>query len=163
MADPIEVAIQKALTDRAGAFVTAWNVANPVVPPNLLTISYPNIAFTPPAAKTEKTGNPTVYGRWLQVSILPAPTFARGVGYAASNQHYGIFQISAFMGFGSGEPATKRLAGAVAEYFKRGTVLRANGLPVTVYDTPVIAAGFKDDPWWVVPVSIPFKCFAPSP
>ena len=66
------------------------------------------------------------------------------------------------MGAGSNELNVKRIAGAVAEYFKRGTVLRANGLPVTVYDTPVIAAGFKDDPWWVVPVSIPFKCFAPS-
>jgi hypothetical protein len=162
MADPIEVAIQKALTDRAGAFVTAWNAANPVVPPNLLTISYPNIAFTPPAAST-KVGTATVYGRWVQASVLPAPTFARGVGYDASNQHYGILQLSVFVGAGAGEPTPKRIAGGAAEHFKRGTVLRANGLPVAVYDTPTIAAGFKDDVWWVVPVSIPFKCFAPSP
>lgn len=163
MSDPVEVALQKALTDRAQAFVTAWNAANPVVPPNLLTISLPNIAFTLPAAKTGLPPAPVVFGKWLQASILPVPSFARGVDYLSSNQHYGIFQVSVFMGFGSGDPTVRRIAGAVAEYFKRGTVLRANGYAVTIYDTPSIAGGLKDDPWWMVPVSIPFKCFAPSP
>lgn len=150
MAEPVEVAIQKALTDRATAFAAAQGMA--------AAISYPNVAFIPPAAKTG-----TVYGKWLQVSFLPAPSFARGVDYASSNQHYGIFQLSAFMGFGSGEPAVKRIASAAAAYFKRGTIVTQDGFRATVYDTPTIASGFKDDPWWVVPVSIPFKCFAPSP
>jgi hypothetical protein len=148
MSDPIEVAIQKALTDRATAFATAQGMT--------AAISYPNVAFTPSAAKMG-----TVYGKWLQASFLPAPSFSTDIGFD-ENQHYGVFQLSVYWGAGAGEYEPRRLAAKIVAYFRAGTVIGANGLPVTIYDTPNIASGFKDDPWWVVPVSIPFKCFAPN-
>lgn len=150
MPEPVDVAIQKALTDRATAFADAQVPA--------LTIAHPSVVFTPPAAKTGNSFN-----RWLKLDFIPAPTVSLGVDYAASNQHYGTLQISVFVGFGAGELVPKRIAAAVAAHFKRGPPIDMDGFRIKISDTPKIGGGMKDDPWWMVPVSIPFKCFASSP
>ncbi len=154
MTEPVEVAIQKALTDRATAFAAAQS---PV-----LAVSYPNVAFTPPDAKTGAAPAALAYGRWLRLSSLPAPSFRLGVDIDSS-QFYGIFQIDVFYGYGAGEYAPKRLASAIAGHFKakRGRTIAHDGYPVEIYDEPKIAAGLKTDSWWQVPISVPYRLFQP--
>ena len=151
MAEPVEVAIQKALTDKVTAFATAQGMA--------AAISYPNIAFTPPAAKTV-VGNVTTYGKWLQVDFMPAPSFETGIAFDAHNQHYGIFQISVFYGIGAGEPAIARIAAAAIQFFPRGLKLRNDGITVRVEKQAYRSSMMKDDTWQQIAVSIPYLCFA---
>ena len=131
---------------RAVAFATTQQVP----------ISLPNVTLKP-------APTPANNEKWLEATILPAPTFARGVAYASSNQHYGLLQISLFWCLAQGELKPKIFAGLIADHFKRGTIMDQAGYRVTIYDVPRIAEGRKDeDLWWQVPITIPFKCFAPS-
>ncbi|MDB5620514.1 phage tail terminator-like protein [Tardiphaga sp.] len=147
MSEPVEVAIQKALTDRATAFAIAQGMA--------AAISYPNVVFTPPAAKTG-----TVYGKWLQVSFLPAPSFETGISFNSHNKHNGIFQVSVFHGIGAGEPAIARIAAAAIQFFPRGLQLPTESEPVRIDKQAYRGPMLKDDPWMMIPVSIPYQCFA---
>lgn len=141
MPEPVEVAINAALIARAQAFATAQGIA----------ISLPNIAFTPPTAGQNV--------KWLRATFLPAPTSTLPVG-SGSDRYYGILQIDVFHGAGAGEYAPGRIASAVIEYFKRGTVMTKDGFTVRVYRRPSRGPMIKDDPWMMIPVTINFECFA---
>lgn len=147
MAEPVEVAIEKALLDRAIAFATAQS------PP--LTISLPNVAFTPP------TTTPTA--QWLRASFLPAPTAGLGISLKSTNQHYGILQIDAVRGAGGGEYAPTRLAALVIEYFKFQTFVSNSGFNVQIWKPPYRGSLMKDGTTFFVPVSIPYVAFAANP
>lgn len=145
MADAVEVAIESALLNRLAALTFS-----PAIP-----VSVPNVAFTPPTAA------PGIV--WLRGSFLPADTYALGLGYSSTNQHYGIFQVDVFYNQGAGELAPGRIAAAVIAYFKRGTQLTKDGFRVEITKTPYRANMIKDDPWIMIPVSIPYKTYAPNP
>jgi hypothetical protein len=147
MAEPVEVAIEKALLDRAIAFAAAQSPA--------LTISLPNVAFTPPT--------PAPTAKWLRANFLPAPTAGLGVNVNSTNQHYGILQIDAVYGAGAGEYAPARIAAAVAAYFKFETQVTQDGFVARVWKPPYRGSLIKDDVWFFVPVSIPYVAFAPNP
>lgn len=142
MAESVEVAIEYALLTQAQAFATA----------NSLTISMPNIAFTPP------TASPTA--KWLRATHLPADTITMGLTPTSTKRHYGLFQIDVFYGLGSGELAPARIASQIIEYFPMGTQLTKDGFTVTVWKKPMRGQMLKDDPWMMVPVRIPYQCFA---
>lgn len=142
MAEPVEVAINAALVARAQAFATAQGIA----------ISLPNIAFTPPTA-----GQNT---KWLRATFLPAPSVETGIAWNAHNQHYGLFQLDVFYGQGAGEYAPGRIASAAIAYFVRGTKLTKDGFTVLIHKQPYRGPMIKDDPWQMLPVSIPFLSFA---
>ena len=142
MPEPVEVAINAALIARAQAFATAQGIA----------ISLPNIAFTPPTAGQNV--------KWLRATFLPAPSFETGIAWNAHNQHYGVFQLDVFYGQGAGEYAPGRLASAIIAYFARGTVLTKDGVSVRVVKQPYRGQMIKDDPWQMLPVSVPYLSFA---
>jgi hypothetical protein len=71
MADPVEVAIESALLNRAQSYATSQS----------LTIALPNVITTPPVA--------TPTAKWLQAFFLPAPTAGLGISPNSTNQHYG--------------------------------------------------------------------------
>lgn len=144
MPEPVEVAIESALLTKAQAFAAAQSPA--------LAISLPNIAFPPPVA------GPNV--KWLRATFMPAPSFETGIAWDAHNQHYGLFQLDVFYGQGSGELAPGRLASAAIAYFARGTKLTKDGFSVLVHKQPYRGPIIKDDPWVMIPVTIPFQCFA---
>lgn len=144
MSEPVEVAIESALLSRAQAFAAAQSPA--------LAISLPNIAFTPPAAGQNV--------KWLRATFLPAPSVETGIAWNAHNQHYGLFQLDVFYGQGAGEYAPGRLASAIIAYFARGTVLTKDGVSVRITKQPYRGPMIKDDPWQMLPVSIPYLCFA---
>ena len=152
MGEPVEVAIESALLARAQAFATA----------QAITISLPNVAFTPPEAKKVEAGV-TVFGKWLRASFLPAPSSAVTINHDGFNQHYGLMQVDVFYGAGSGELAPGRVASAIIAYFKRGTVLGQDGFTIRIEDTPRRASMLIDGSWAMIPVSIPYRCFARNP
>lgn len=146
MADPVEVAIEAALLERATAFAAAQSPS--------LTISLPNIAFTPPV--------PSKSAQWLRASFLPVPTAGLGVSALSTNQHYGMMQIDAVGMQNAGEMAVGRLASAIIAYFAFGTQIARDGFRVQVWKPPYRASLLRDDPWALIPVSIPYVCFAPN-
>src|ERR1043166_2958103 len=142
MTDAVEVAIELALMDRAKAFATAQG----------LSIALPNIEFTPP----EITPN----AKYLRASLLPADTAVLGVAFSATNQHLGLMQLDVFYGKGGGEIAARRIAAAIISYFIRGTRMTSNGFNVEVLQTPRIGPSTEQNSWLMLPVRIPYKCFA---
>lgn len=153
MAELVEVAIESALLSKAQQFAIDKASEFGDGQPKKLAISMPNIAFTPPTASAT--------AKWLRATFLPAPSFEMGIAWDAHNQHYGLFQIDVFYGQGAGELAPGRLASAAIAYFKRGTVMTKDGVSVRVtkqpYRGPMIVDGSG---WAMVPVSIPYLCFA---
>jgi hypothetical protein len=147
MAEPVEVAIDKALVDSAIAFAAAQSPA--------LAISLPNIPFTPPEQGVE--------AKWLRLAFLPAPTAGLGINDSSSNQHYGILQIDSVCAAGAGEYAPGRIASAVIAWFKFGTEVTQDGFTAKIWKPPYRGPLIKDDVWFFVPVSIPYVCFAPNP
>jgi hypothetical protein len=144
MAEPVEVAIDKALIERAKAFAAAQSPA--------LTISLPNVAFTPPTESQT--------AKWLRATFLPAPSFEVGVAFNAHVQHYGIFQIDVFHGIGAGEYAPGRIASDVIKCFPRGLRLAQDGTSTLINRAPYRGSLLKDGSWTMIPVSIPYLCFA---
>jgi hypothetical protein len=140
MADAVEVAILSALLNQAVAALGSANIA------------LPNVAFTPPT--------PSQTASWYRATLLPADTVALGVDPDADNQHYGLLRIDVFYGQNGGELAPMRLAAAVISAFKRGTKLTKDGFEVLIWKTPFRGNAIKDDPWIMIPVSIPYIAFA---
>jgi hypothetical protein len=144
MAEPVEVAIEYALLTKAQQFASSQSPA--------IAISLPNIAFTPPTAGQNV--------KWLRATFLPAPSVETGIAWDAHNRHYGLFQLDVFYGQGSGELAPGRLASAAMAYFGRGAKLTKDGATVLIHKQPYRGPMIKDDPWMMIPVSIPYLCFA---
>lgn len=154
MPDAVEVAIESALLNRYNAFQLGS--------PDTLHRAQPNVAFTPPQPSS-LVGGLTVYNYWLRATFLPAESFALGIDYGSHNQHYGIFQVDVFYGQGAGEYAPGRIATSIIQWFKRGTQLTKDGFTVEMVRPPRRGNLIKDDPWIMIPVSIPYLAFAINP
>ncbi len=147
MTEAVEVAIKAALLARAVDFADGQSPSLP--------ISLPNILFTPPTvSKTAK---------WLKASIIPADTVALGINGEASNQHYGLLQIDVFYGLGGGEIEAERIAAAIIAYFVRLTTIQRDGFTIRVIRPPYTGPVLQDEPWVMLPVRIPYQCFAVDP
>lgn len=145
MSDAAEVAIESALLSHAATFANN----------NSLTISLPNIAFSPPTVSAS--------AKYLRATFLPGPTATLGIGYGSVNQHGGIFQMDVFYAQAAGELAPARIATDIISYFKRGTSLISGSFTVYITKAPYRGPMLKDDPWVMLPVSIPFIAFATDP
>jgi hypothetical protein len=146
MADAIEVAIEGALLTRLRALTLS-----PAV-----TVSLPNVPFTPPTPVTQTSA-------WLRATFLPAPSMAMGVQYDAANRHSGIFQVDVFYGQGGGELAPARIASTIIQWFPRGSRYSQDSATVEIgigNNIPRRGQMLKDDPWVMIPVSIPYVAYA---
>jgi hypothetical protein len=151
MADAVEVAIESALLNRLEELTFSPTI--PLVLPNVGTA--PARTFTPPSAVPG--------ANWLRATFLPADSVALGIDYESSNQHYGLLQVDAFGYIGDGELAPGRIAASVLAWFKRGTKMTKDGFMVEIVRLPYRRALIKDDPWVMIPVSIPYLAFAGNP
>ena len=148
MPEAAEVAIETALLTEVSQFVAAQS-------PGTLSVSYPNVEFTPPAVA------PNV--KWLRASFLPADTASPFMRNPGPNRHFGFLQVDVFWGVGGGDIAPARLAADVIAWFKRGTSIRRDGFLIRVIRTPFRGPTIKDDPWSMVPVRVPYICYASDP
>lgn len=148
MAEPVEVAIYKALAEHLEALSFS---------PSVIPIAFPSMPFTPPV---ESSAVPI---KWLRVHHLPAPTAALSVDHSGANEYLGIMQVDVVHSakFGEGPPA--RIASQVINHFTRGTVLTADGYVVRIDKPPFRSATRQDDPWIFIPVTIPWRSFADNP
>ena len=148
MADPVDVAIESALLNRAVAFANSQSPA--------INIALPNVAdFTPPVA--------TPTAKYLRATFLPAPTNGLGLSTLSTNQLYGFLQIDVFWGLNAGELAPSRLASAILAYFKFQTTVTKDGFIGTVWKQPYRSPMMISDAWMQIPVTIPYIAFAPNP
>lgn len=111
-------------------------------------IAWPNVSFTPPADS-----------RYLRANELPSPTAGVSLAVDGANEYSGLFQIDVFGPLNTGSSAPKELAGAVVKHFKRGTRLDREGLRIDVMQAS-IGPALRDDPRWMVPVTVRYRAFA---
>ncbi len=142
MADAVEVAIESALIATLETFATA----------NSLTVSVPNVSFTPPAN--------TPSAKYLRATFMPNDSYGLSVDVDGTNQHYGIFQVDVFYGQGGGEPAPARIAASLIAAFERGSTFTRDGFTVQIIKKPTRGMMISDPPWVFIPVRIFYTCYA---
>ena len=143
-----ETAIKLALLSELGTFAGGQTLP--------LQVSYPNVDFTPPDK------SPTA--KWLRATLFPVPSLSPHVSDEGVNTHYGFLQVDIFYGLQGGEIQGTRIAYSLVSYFKRGTVIWRDGFGIRVLRTPYVGPAVKDpEDWWMIPVRIPYTCFASDP
>lgn len=125
------VAVRKALEVRLKALSPA------------LATAWENEAFNPPGASTP----------YQRVSLLPArpDNPEQGGGFY---REQGILQISLCYPRGKGTKAAGDRAEALRAHFPRALSLTADGVVVTIENTPAVAPHLIDADRYVVPVSV---------
>jgi len=108
-------------------------------------IAYPNIPYEPSAG--------TVF---VRPSFLPAETSQASLGTNGKDETVGIYQIEVVVPRGSGRPQS---VDAIADAFKRGTVLTYNDVNVRIRSVSIGVALVTDTAWYSVPVSVNFQTF----
>lgn len=122
-----------------------------------IPVSYPNVNFTPPS--------PSQTARWLRATHLPADTFSQTLDYGGTLRYAGLYQVDIFTGVNFGEPNATAIAELIISWFKRGTRLTKNNFTIET-DAPFRMSYVKDaesDSWWMLPVRIPYICYAKNP
>ena len=145
MADPVEAAIKNALLAPLISF--AQGAAIP--------LALPNVNFNQPTPGRDV--------KWLRATFLPADSFALAIGFDSTIQHYGLMQVDVFYSENSGELAPARIAGEIIALYVRGTDLFSDNFRITIYRAPTVRRAVKDEPWVMLPVIVPYQCFAPTP
>jgi len=107
-------------------------------------IAWPNINYKPKAG--------TAY---LTCFMLPGAFNQASMGATGKDVQVGIFQINVFIPAGDGR---SQLPDAVADHFKRGTVLSYNGTDIRIRAASIGPAGV-DGAWYIVPVSINYQTY----
>jgi len=92
---------------------------------------------------------------YLKPFLLPADSQQSTLGDNGQDEHNGIFQVSVYIPVGDGMSAWPD---SVADHFKRGTTLIKNDVKIRVRSVS-IASGFRDDNFYIVPVSVDYQVF----
>ena len=90
---------------------------------------------------------------YLKVDNLPSAVEQAGLGNNGLDEYRGIYQVTVFAPAGQGRGIADAKADAIADHFKRGTVLVYNGLSVRLGNVSR-NAGFIDGDRFVVAVSV---------
>ncbi|MEJ8571228.1 DUF4128 domain-containing protein [Microbaculum marinum] len=117
-----------------------------------LPIAWPNVDFDPPSEAT-----------WLRATWLPAETAPATLGEGGENRHSGLFQVDVFVPLEIGHIVPTEYAGAIARAFKRGSDFTSDGVTVRVVTPPSVLTGYKQPPWYGVPVRIRYFADIPNP
>lgn len=113
-------------------------------------------AMTPAIETAYANGNhtPTVNVAFQRVHLLPSNPDNPSLG-AKLYRDRGVFHIALCYPLGQGTGDADARAFAVQQHFQRGS-LTADGITVSIPNTPAIGSGFQDKDRWVVPVSVPY-------
>ena len=126
-------------TDIYGALRTRLN-SMPSVPP----IAWENINYSP--------NSNTLF---LRPTLIPAPTSQASLGDSGLDINNGIFQVDVFIPDNVGRSTWPD---AIADRFKRGTVLTQNSIDVRIVSASLLTA-VKDGNFYIVPVAIRWQAF----
>lgn len=139
MATSVEAKIMEALFARVAPLAAALG----------LTISWPNISFTPPATQ-----------KYLRVVFVPNVTNRVFIGSDDPHQRLGLLQVSVQWTKGAGESLARDAAGAVAAQFPTDLVLTSGDLSIRITKRPHVADIIVEDVSVQVPVMIEWECWA---
>ncbi|WP_457299168.1 phage tail terminator-like protein [Phyllobacterium sp. P5_D12] len=138
MAATVEATIAEILFARLTSLVIS-----PVLP-----VSYPGLAFTPPANAA-----------YLKADFIPNRTDNLGLANDAKARHQGIIQVMAIYPVGQGVIKPTNTAGLVAAHFAKGTILYGSGVKLKVYAKPSVGAPMIEPDKVNVPVTILYRSF----
>lgn len=113
------------------------------------------LANKPPIAWENTNYSPNATTLYLRATGLPGDTVQACLGDDGLDEHVGIFQVDVFVPDNKGRTTWPDL---VADHFKRGTVLTLNTTNVRI-TTVSINTAFKDDEFYIVPISITYQAF----
>lgn len=114
-----------------------------------LRIAWPNQPFTAADGET-----------YIEVAHLPNRNQRLFIGSTDPHLRQGILQLTIRGHQNQNAINLTAIASAVAAHFPADLRMTSNGVTVRVQRAPDIAPGFKDDPHWVVPVSVSYEAFA---
>lgn len=130
----VAAAVYDAFALRLGSFASGFS------PP--LPVSFPGVPFTPPDT-----------GMWLEAAFFPNTTANYGLGEAGPFLHQGFLQASVCVRPVSGILAPLEVAGALGDYFRKGTVIG----PVKIEQPPSAMSPVVLPDRLVQAVSIPYR------
>ena len=137
----IEALIVEALRARLAAFT-------PVLP-----IHYQNgEVFVPPTS----AGKPLPY---FKEDLLWNRNINRGISHVSTTEHRGIYQITVLYPSATGLLAVTNVAGLIAAWFERGTVIAVIGCTVNIQGKPYLSGLMQDGVYVRMPVTISFYGF----
>jgi len=113
------------------------------------------LASVPPVAHENVVHDNVPDTLYLKTFMLPGDTVQASLGTDGKDESVGIFQISVYIPVGDGMSAWPD---SIADHFKRGTTLTKNNVKLRIRSVS-IASGFRDDNFYIVPVSIDYQVF----
>ena len=105
-------------------------------------IAWPNVPYEPT-------------GVYLRANLLPGDTVQASLGDAGKDETNSVYQVDVVQPKDSGRST---LPDAIADHFKRGTVLSYNGVKLRVRSVS-IGSALLDGAWYFVPVSITIQTY----
>lgn len=114
----------------------------------VLPIAWPNLSFTKPT------------GGYLRVTHVPNMNRRLFIGSTGPHQRLGLLQIDVFGKKNENIAVTGEVAGKVAAHFPADLKMRFGDMTVRVTAAPTVAQPMDDDTHVLVPVTVPYECFA---
>lgn len=105
-------------------------------------IAWPNVQYEPS-------------GVYLRPNLIPGETVQASLGDTGKDETNAIYQVDVVQPKNQGR---SQLPDAIADHFKRGTVLSYNGTKVRVRSVS-IGSALLDGAWYFVPVSINLQSY----
>lgn len=116
------------------------------------------LASAPPIAWENYVFEPVADTLYLRETLLPGDVTAAAVGSASQDHTIGIYQVDIFSPLNRGKAAGIAQADAVADHFKRGTILTSNGVNVRLQNVSR-GTSSRDETYWHIPVLIIFEVY----
>lgn len=132
-----------AYKDISGALSTQLNAINPKP-----SIAWENDTFTPV--------DDILY---VRETLLPGDVTAAAVGSASQDHTIGIYQVDVFSPLNRGKAAAVAQADAIADHFKRGTILTYNGVNVRLQNVSRGTGLMDGGKYWHIPILITFEVY----
>ena len=109
-----------------------------------LPIAWPNVNFTPPDANTG----------YIRAQLFPATAEQTTLGTDGQNRHTGIFQVDVIWPENQGLTAPTEKAGAIADHFKRGTLLTTDSIALRIDQPPLVRGIIVDGGTIQIPIDV---------
>lgn len=107
------------------------------------------MAFTKPAS-----------GAWLEAALFETPTEAVTINHTGHNEYSGLLQVTVICPVMAGPINAKDIAGKVAAWFARGTILDNSGVRVRIDRPPYLSPMYRDENWTRTPVTVRYHAYA---
>jgi len=97
---------------------------------------------------------------YFQEYYMPTDTEQKTLGSSGEMEDFGLYQISIFSPIGVSTTTAESYVEEISGLFKSGTILTEASVSVFINkSTP--AQGFKQDNWYITPITISWSCYLP--